>query len=44
MSTDDASRWAVRGAINAGMSVFLYLKSIEDNGPPPDFNQCNLLK
>jgi mono/diheme cytochrome c family protein len=44
LSTDDASRWAVRGAINAGMSVFLYLKSIEDSGPPPDFNQCNLLK
>jgi mono/diheme cytochrome c family protein len=37
-------KWAVRGAINAGMSVFLYLRSIEDTGPPPDYDQCNLLK
>jgi mono/diheme cytochrome c family protein len=36
----DANRWAVRGAINAGMSVFLYVQSIEDSAPPADFNQC----
>jgi mono/diheme cytochrome c family protein len=40
---DAANQWAVRGAINAGMSVFLYLESIENSGPPPDYNQCNLL-
>jgi hypothetical protein len=43
LSTDDANRWAVRGAVNAGMSVFLYLESIENGSPPPDYNQCNLL-
>jgi hypothetical protein len=36
--------WAVRGAINAGMSVFLYVQSIEKSGPAPDYNQCTLLK
>jgi mono/diheme cytochrome c family protein len=38
-----ASRWAVRGAINAGFAVYLYGKSIEVSGPAPDYNQCNLL-
>ena len=41
---DDANRWAVRGAINAGFSVFLYVQSIENTGPAPDYNQCTLLK
>jgi hypothetical protein len=41
---DDANKWAVRGAINAGMAVFTYVRSIENTGPPPDYNQCNLLK
>ena len=41
--TTDANRWAVRGAINAGMSVFLYVQSIENTGPAPDYDQCNLL-
>ena len=41
---DDANRWAVRGAINAGMSVFLYVQSIEDSGPAPDYDQCEQLK
>ncbi len=40
----DASSWAVRGAINAGMSVFLYVQSLESSGPAPDYNQCSLLK
>jgi mono/diheme cytochrome c family protein len=38
-----ANKWAVHGAINAGMAVFLYVKSIENTGPAPDYNQCNLL-
>jgi mono/diheme cytochrome c family protein len=41
--TEEANQWAVRGAINAGMSVFLYVESIENTGPAPDYNQCNLL-
>jgi mono/diheme cytochrome c family protein len=40
---DAANRWAVRGAINAGLSVFLYVHSIEDSGPPPDYDQCSAL-
>ena len=43
LTTDDANQWAVRGGVNAGMAVFLYLRSIENSGPPPDFDQCNLL-
>jgi hypothetical protein len=42
--TDDANRWAAGGAINAGLSVFLYVQSIENSTPPPDYNQCELLK
>jgi hypothetical protein len=41
---DDANRWAVRGAINAGFSVFLYVQSLETAGAAPDYNQCTLLK
>ena len=44
LSAADGNRWAVRGAINAGMSVFLYVRSIENSTPPPDYNQCELLK
>ena len=43
-SNDSANAWAVRGAINAGMSVFLYVESIENSSPPPDYNQCSLLQ
>jgi mono/diheme cytochrome c family protein len=40
-----ANQWAVRGAINAGMSVFTYVQSVEKaGGPPPDFDQCSQLK
>jgi mono/diheme cytochrome c family protein len=39
-----ANKWAVRGAINAGMSVFLYVQSIEGASPPPDYDQCEQLK
>jgi mono/diheme cytochrome c family protein len=43
-SNDDANAWAVRGAVNAGLSVFLYLQSLEkQSSPPPDYNQCELL-
>ena len=31
------------GAINAGMSVYLYVESIEASGPAPDYNECALL-
>jgi mono/diheme cytochrome c family protein len=41
---DAANRWAVRGAVNAGMSVFLYVQSIENSAPLPDYDQCELLK
>jgi hypothetical protein len=37
---DGANRWAVRGAINAGMSVFHYVQSIETSGPASDYNVC----
>jgi mono/diheme cytochrome c family protein len=36
-----ANTWAVRGAINAGMSVFTYLQHLETlAAPPADYNQC----
>jgi hypothetical protein len=41
--TTEGNSWAVRGAINAGMSVFLYVQSIEGPGPPPDYTQCSSL-
>jgi mono/diheme cytochrome c family protein len=41
---ESANQWAVRGAINAGFSVFTYVRSIENSSPPLDFNQCNLLQ
>ncbi len=43
ITTSDANRWAVRGAINAGFSVYQYVSSIESSTPPPDYNQCTLL-
>lgn len=41
----DARRWATRGAINAALSVFLYLEAIERGvvAPKPAFNQCEQL-
>ncbi len=39
-TADDAEQWVVRGAINAGLAVFLYVKSLEKMNPPPDYNQC----
>jgi hypothetical protein len=51
-SKDDASvlvdvdKWATRGAINAGLAVFLYLDSLIGKGQPvpPRYNECKLLK
>jgi len=40
---DAGNRWAVRGAVNAGMSVFLYVRSIENSTPPPDYDECEQL-
>jgi mono/diheme cytochrome c family protein len=40
-----ANRWAVRGAMNAGFSVYLYVQSLETlAAPPPDFTQCEQLQ
>jgi hypothetical protein len=44
IGNDAANAWAVRGAINAGLAVYLYAESIENTGPAPDYNQCSLLK
>jgi mono/diheme cytochrome c family protein len=44
MAVADANTFAVRGAINAGLSVFLYVQWLENqSASPPDFNQCQLL-
>jgi mono/diheme cytochrome c family protein len=42
VGNEAANTWAVRGAINAGMSVFTYLRETLENlpAPPPDYNQC----
>ena len=40
----DANKWALRGAINAGLAVFLYIDQLSQNGvPQPLYNQCELL-
>ena len=45
VSADAAEDWSVRGAINAGLSVFLYMRDMETRGaPPPDYNQCEQLQ
>jgi mono/diheme cytochrome c family protein len=37
----DIRRWAARGAINAGLAVFLYLGEIKAGKPPtPRYDQC----
>jgi mono/diheme cytochrome c family protein len=37
--------WAVRGAINAALAVFLYLDQVVAHGykPKPDYNRCDLI-
>ena len=40
----DANTWALRGAINAGLAVFLYVDKLSQTGTPqPLYNQCELL-
>jgi mono/diheme cytochrome c family protein len=40
-TADQAETWTVRGAVNAGLGVFLYVKSLESlSSPPADYNQC----
>ena len=43
---DGANRWAIRGAINAGVAVFLYVDQLAKGLVPPKVlhNQCELLK
>lgn len=43
---DDVERWAIRGAMNAGMSVFVYLDAISRGliQPKPAYNRCQDLK
>lgn len=40
----DANKWATRGAINAGLAVFLYVDQLsKGQQPKPLYNQCELL-
>jgi hypothetical protein len=47
LSLADGNKWAVRGAINAGMSVYLYVESLLGLVPgpdyPEDYTQCQSL-
>jgi hypothetical protein len=47
LNVADGTTWAVRGAINAGMSVYLYVESLLGLVPgpdyPEDYTQCQLL-
>ena len=42
---DAMHEWSLRGAINAGMSVFSYLEAynLSLHSLPPDYNECQLL-
>jgi hypothetical protein len=42
----DGYKWALRGAINAGMSVFTYLDQVSRGGTTvkPGYNKCEELK
>jgi mono/diheme cytochrome c family protein len=42
----DVNKWATRGAINAGLAVFVYLDMLIGNNQPvpPRYNECKLLK
>jgi hypothetical protein len=49
VSGDDLDKWTLRGAMNAGMSVFLYLDKLEhdalqNKGPQPTYDDCQALK
>jgi hypothetical protein len=44
LTAEQADAWAVRGAVNAGFGVYLYVQSLlKMNAPPPDYNQCEQL-
>jgi mono/diheme cytochrome c family protein len=48
MTPEELDRWALRGAINAGLAVFLYLDKLSHDAlmgrtPQPDYNACELL-
>jgi hypothetical protein len=44
LTSEEADAWAVRGAINAGLGVFLYVKDLVTmSSPPLDYNQCEKL-
>jgi hypothetical protein len=42
----DENAWAIRGAINAGFAVFLYLDALEKGNihPVPDYDKCEQLQ
>jgi hypothetical protein len=42
LTPDEIDRWALRGAINAGFAVFLYLDAVgkQKVTPLPDYDQC----
>ena len=49
VSDVDLDKWTLRGAMNAGMSVFLYLDKLEHdalqgNGPQPPYDDCQALQ
>ena len=48
-STDRMDRWAIRGAINAGLAVFTYVESLESGlskgiPPKPTYDACEQLQ
>ena len=45
LSYPDADKWATRGAVNAGLAVFLYLDQLERGNvhPKPLYNHCEQL-
>ncbi len=42
---DELEAWATRGAVNAGIAVYLYLEQLTKSGTAPDprYDQCELL-
>jgi hypothetical protein len=49
LSEDDLDRWTLKGAINAGRSVFVYLDqlshdALQGKGPQPSYDQCEQLQ
>lgn len=46
VDSDDVERWTARGAMNAGMSVFVYLDALSKGQvkPKPKYNHCEELE